>query len=69
MEWKEAEKVVMDKYEDLQTKLNLLTSHDIHGHYEEVMFEFKKKLGEVKRACCFANIRLLLRDYGDSMPR
>ena len=70
MDWREAEEAVEIKCEDLQSKLNLCTQHDIHGHYDEVMIEFKKKLGESREACfeTLKSIRLLLRDYGDSIP-
>ena len=36
MDWREAEKVVVDKFEDLQTKLELYTPEDIYGDYDEV---------------------------------
>ena len=70
MDWKEAERVVVDKCEDLQTKLNLYTPYDSPRHYDADWVEFKKKLGEIKEAYfeTLKSVRLLLRDYGDSMP-
>ena len=61
MDWKDAEKVVVDKCEDLQTKLNLYTPYDSPRHYDEDWVEFKKKLGEIKEACfeTLKSIRLL----------
>ena len=67
MDWREAEKIVVDKCEDLQTKFNLytpddITVDDIKGHYNEA--EFFKKLRAMKDAYCEAgkSIRELLRD-------
>ena len=43
MDWKEAEKAAVIRCDKLQTELNLYTSDDIDGHYDEG--EFYKKLG------------------------
>ena len=68
MDWRKAEKIVVDKCEDLQTKLELYTPDDINGHYNEA--EFYKKLGAMKDAYCEAKESIidLLVDYDDSMP-
>ena len=70
MDWREAEKIVVDKCKDLQTKLNLYTLNDIHGHYDEVRVEFYEKLEVMKEAFCEADesIGELLLDYDDAIP-
>ena len=70
MDWREAEKIVVDKCKDLRTKLNLYTLNDIHGHYDEVRVEFYEKLEVMKDSYRKADrsIRRLLRDYGDTIP-
>ena len=70
MDWREAEKIVVDKCKDLQTKLNLYTLNDIHGHYDEVRVEFYQKLDVMQDSYCEADesiLRLLL-DYDDAIP-
>ena len=81
MDWREAEKVVVDKCEDLQTKLSLYTPNDIHGHYDEIIVEFYKKLEARKNSYCetkesmifWMNMmtlcQLARRNIGQSSPR
>ena len=68
MDWREAEKGVVDKCEELQTKIDLYTPDDIDGHYNEE--EFYKKLGAMQDSYSEAkkSIRDLLCDYDDVMP-
>ena len=73
MDWREAEKIVVDKCEELKTKLEFytpddVTADDINGHYYEA--EFFKKLRAMKDAYCEAgkSIRELLCVYDDVMP-
>ena len=75
MDWREAEKVVVDKCEDLQAKLNLYTRalallntlKDIDVLYNEA--EFRKKLKVMKESYCEADesIKRLLLAYGDAI--
>ena len=44
MNWREAENRVVDKCEKLLTEIDLYTPDDIHGHYDEVIVEFREKL-------------------------
>ena len=67
MDWKEAEKAAVIRCDKLQTELNLYTSDDIDGHYDEG--EFYKKLGVMHDLYREADgsIRELLRDHADSI--
>ena len=69
MDWREAEKAVVNKCEELQTKLNLYTPDDINDwNYNEA--EFYEELEGMKESYCEADesIGELLCDHGDSMP-
>merc|ERR1719233_2060477 len=73
MDWREAEKAVVNKCEEFETKLNFYTPDDItgtilSGTYNEA--EFYEELEGLKESYCEADESIggLLSDHGDSMP-
>ena len=68
MDWREAEKAVVNKCEEFETKLNFYTPDDIDRSYNEA--EFYDELEGLKESYCEADESIggLLSDHGDSMP-
>ena len=67
MDWRVAERAVVEKCEDLQESLNLYTANDNDECYNES--ELFKKLGGIKEAFRVGvkSIKEFLRDYDDSL--
>ena len=67
MDWREAEKAVMNKCEEFETKLNSYTPGAFWNYNEA---EFYEELEGLKESYCEADESIggLLSDHGDSMP-